>query len=233
LPACAKPLREGRILTFDIVWFDVKRSSFIYCVTREIARWVLSIFYRIEIKPQSAFLDHGPVIILPKHQYWTDIPLVGLTFKSLLYFIAKKELFKYPILRGYLSLGGAIPVDRHRSIRSLESFKILHSLLRAGEKIVIFPEGTYVRDLVGSGKSRLIEMILRFQSELKDPIPFIPVGIRYGERVGWRRQVEICVGRPLFGEGASDAIPLTNQVMKEISCLCQLPQCTDRIAQSA
>jgi 1-acyl-sn-glycerol-3-phosphate acyltransferase len=211
----------------------VRRNSFIYCITREIARWVLSIFYRIEIKPQSAFLDHGPVIILPKHQYWTDIPLVGLTFKSLLYFIAKKELFKYPILRGYLFLGGAIPVDRQRSIRSLDSFKILPSLLRAGEKIVIFPEGTYVRDLVGSGKSRLIEMILRFQSELKNPIAFIPVGIRYGERVGWRRRVEICVGQPLFGKGASDAIPLTNQVMKEISCLCRLPQCTDRIAQSA
>jgi 1-acyl-sn-glycerol-3-phosphate acyltransferase len=191
-----------------------------------IARWVLSIFYRIEIKPQDAFPEHGPVIILPKHQYWTDIPLVGLTFKSLLYFIAKKELFKYPIVRSYLFLGGAIPVDRQRSIRSLDSFKILPSLLRAGEKIVIFPEGTYVRDLVGTGKSRLIEMILRFQSELKDRIAFIPVGIRYGERVGWRRRVEICVGRPLFGEGASDAIPLTNQIMKEISCLCRLPQCS-------
>jgi 1-acyl-sn-glycerol-3-phosphate acyltransferase len=128
---------------------------------------------------------------------------------------------------------GGIPVDRQRSIRSLDSFKILPSLLRAGEKIVLFPEGTYVRDVVGSGKSRLIEMILRFQSELKDPIPFVPVGIRYGKRVGWRRRVEICVGHPLFRERASDAIPLTNQVMKEISCLCRLPQCTDRMAQSA
>src|SRR3990172_8869670 len=188
----------------------MQRSPIIYQFTKKIAPWVFSLFYRIEIKPPGPFLDHGPVIILPKHQYWTDIPLVSLTFKSLLYFIAKKELFKYPIIRGYLSLAGAIPVDRQRSIRSLDSFRILPSLLRAGEKIVIFPEGTYVRDLVGTGKSRLIEMILRFQSELKDPIPFIPVGIRYGERVGCRRQVEICVGPPLFGEGASDAVPLTS-----------------------
>jgi len=202
----------------------MKRSPFVYQFTRKVARWVLSIFYRIEIKPQGAFPDHGPVIILPKHQYWTDIPMVSLTFKPLLYFIAKKELFKYPFIRGYLSLVGAIPVDRQQSIRTLDSFKILPSLLRTGEKIVIFPEGTYVRDIVGSGKSRLIQMILRFQSELNDRIPFIPVGIRYGEKVGWRRRVEICVGHPLFGEGTSDAIPLTNQVMKEISCLCQLPQ---------
>ena len=210
----------------------MKRNSLVYSVTRKTARLVLSFFYQIKIERTETLPDHGPVVILPKHQSWTDIPLVSLTFKPLLYFIAKKELFKYPFVRGYLSLVGAIPVDRQRSIRTLDSFKILPSLLRAGEKIVIFPEGTYVRDVVGSGKSRLIQMILRFQSELKGPIPFIPVGIRYGEKVGWRRRVEICVGHPLFGEGASDAIPLTNQVMKEISCLCQLPQCPERIAQN-
>ena len=63
--------------------------------------------------------------------------------------------------------------------------------------MVIFPEGTYVRDAVGSGKNRLIRMILGIQSELKERIPFIPVGIRYGERSGWRRRVDIRMGPPL------------------------------------
>jgi 1-acyl-sn-glycerol-3-phosphate acyltransferase len=138
--------------------------------------------------------------------------------------VAKRELFEYPLIRNYLSLLGGLPVDRKHSIRTLDSFKHLFSLLRAGEKIVIFPEGTYFRNGVGSGKSRLLQMVLKFQSELKQRIPFVPVGIRYGERVGWRRRVEICIGHPLFAERESDAISLTHRVMEEISRLCRLPQ---------
>jgi 1-acyl-sn-glycerol-3-phosphate acyltransferase len=202
----------------------VKRNSFVYAITKKIARWVFSIFYRIEAEMNTTLPDHGPMVILPKHQYWTDIPIISLVFEPLLYFVAKKELFKYPLIRNYLSLLGGLPVDRSQSIRTLDSFKNLVSLLRAGEKIVIFPEGTYFRNSVGSGKSRLLQMILRFQSELGYPIPFIPVGIRYGERLRWRRRVEVCIGPPLFAQGELDALSLTEQAMKEISRLCRLPR---------
>ena len=190
------------------------------------AQWVFSIFYRIETEMKTTLPDQGPMIILPKHQYWTDIPIVSLAFKPLLYFVAKKELFEFPLIRNYLFLLGGLPVDRKQSIRTLDSFKTLIALLRTGEKIVIFPEGTYFRQGVGLGKSRLLQMILRFQSELGYPIPFIPVGIRYGERSGWRRRVEVCIGSPLFAEKESDAIPLTHRAMEEISRLCRLPQCS-------
>jgi len=210
----------------------VKRNSIIYSVTKSLAQIVFSLFYRIETEWKTTLPDQGPVIILPKHQYWTDIPIISLAFKPLLYFVAKKELFKYPLIRDYLSFLGGLPVDRKQSIRTLDSFKALVSLLRAGEKIVIFPEGTYVRNGVGSGKSRLLQMILRFQSELGYPIPFIPVGIRYGRRSGWRRRVEVCIGSPLFAEKDSDAVPLTHRAIEEISRLCQLPVCTTRMAQS-
>jgi 1-acyl-sn-glycerol-3-phosphate acyltransferase len=190
------------------------------------AQCVFTFFYRIEIETKTTLPDQGPMVILPKHQYWTDIPIISLAFKPLLYFVAKKELFKYPLIRNYLSLAGGLPVDRKQSIRTLDSFKTMVSLLKAGGKIVIFPEGTYFRNGVGSGKSRLLQMILRFQSELGYPIPFIPVGIRYGERSGWRRRVEVCIGSALFAERESDAIPLTHRAMEEISRLCQLPRCT-------
>jgi 1-acyl-sn-glycerol-3-phosphate acyltransferase len=205
----------------------MKRNSIVYSATKSVARLVLSIFYRIETEKRATLPNHGPMIILPKHQYWTDIPVVSLAFESLLYFVAKKELFKYPLIRDTLFLLGGLPVDREQSIRTLDSFKVLVSLLRAGEKIVIFPEGTYIRNGVGSGKSRLLRMILKFQSELGYPIPFIPVGIRYGERSGCRRRVEVCIGSPLFAEKESDAIPLTHRAMEEISHLCRLPMCTD------
>ena len=203
----------------------MKRNSFVYRLTKKVAQRVFSIFYRIETEWKTALPDHGPMVILPKHQYWTDIPIISLAFEPLLYFVAKKELFKYPLIRVYLSLLGGLPVDRKQSIRTLDSFKTLVSLLRAGEKVVIFPEGTYFRNRVGSGKSRLLQMILRFQSEVGYSIPFIPVGIRYGERSGWRRRVEVCIGSALFAERESDAISLTQRAIEEISHLCRLPRC--------
>ncbi len=201
----------------------MKRNSIVYATTQKIAQIVFSIFYRIETAKRVTLPNHGPMIILPKHQYWTDIPIVSLAFKPLLYFVAKKELFRYPLIREFLFLLGGLPVDRKQSIRTLDSFKVLVSLLRAGEKIVIFPEGKYVRNGVGSGKSRLLQMILKFQSELGYSIPFIPVGIRYGERSGWRRRVEVCIGSPLFAERESDAIPLTHRAIEAIGQLCRLP----------
>lgn len=208
----------------------MKRNPLIYSLTRKVAQLVFSFFYKIETKGKGPFPEEGPVIILPKHQYWTDIPLVSLAFHPLLYFVAKKELFQYPLIRHYLSLLGGIPVDRRQSIRTLDSFKLLITLLRARERIVIFPEGTYFRNRVGSGKSRLLQMILKFQAEWKEKIPFVPVGIRYGERMGWRRQVEICIGSPLFAERESDAPSLTERAMKEISHLCRLPRCSSLIS---
>jgi len=204
----------------------MKRNSIVYSATKIFARLVFYVFYRIETERKTTLPDHGPMIILPKHQYWTDIPIVSLAFKPLLYFVAKRELFKYPLIRNYLSFLGGLPVDREQSIRTLDSFKILVSLLKASEKIVIFPEGTYVRNGVGSGKSRLLQMILRFQPELGHSIPFVPVGIRYGKRSGWRRTVEVNIGSPMFAEKDSDALPLTHRALEEIGRLSGLPICT-------
>ena len=201
----------------------VRRNPFIYSVNQRIARLVFSRLYHIEIEREAGFPLEGPAVILPKHQYWTDIPLVSLSFRFPLLFVAKKELFRAPGIGYYLSLLGGVPLDRDRSIRTFNAMKYLLSSLKAAERVVIFPEGTYVRGAVGPGKNRLIQMILGIQSDLKERIPFVPMGIRYGDRVGLRRQVEIKVGSPLFAEGESEAIPLTQRIMEEISRLSQLP----------
>ncbi len=200
------------------------RNPLVYSITKKIAHFVFSLLYRIKIHGSSILPKEGPLIILPKHQYWTDIPIISLAFKPLLYFVAKKELFHCPIVRKYLSLLGGIPVDRQKTLRTLDSFRYLVTLLKSGEKIVIFPEGTYYREGVGPGKSRLLQMILKIQEELDQNVPFLPVGIRYGERRGWRREVEVHIGSPLYGKGERNASALTHRVMEEISHLSKMPR---------
>lgn len=197
----------------------MERSSFLYTVVRIIAKFIFFLIYRIEIDEEGTLPQNGPLIILPKHQYWTDIPLVSITLRPMLYFIAKRELFRFPLIRDFLLLLGGIPLDRKSTIKSLESFKKILKLLRVGEKIVIFPEGTYFRNELGPPKTGLLQMILRYQEDMNHDIPFIPMGIRYGERTGWRRIVEIRIGRPLYSKKGADSLVLINKAMYEIGRL--------------
>lgn len=213
---------QRRSLRFLLI---MMKNYFVYSITKWVARIVFSSLYRIETEREGHNSFNGPAVILPKHQYWTDIPLISLAFDFPLRFVAKNELFRYPWVRSYLRFLGGIPLDREHPIKTLASIRDLFSRLKAAEKIVIFPEGTYFRGVIGTGKSRLIQTILSFQSELKQRIPFVPMGIRYGgKRVGWRRRVEVRIGSPLFAEKESDATSLTQRVMEEIARLSGLPR---------
>ena len=202
----------------------MRKGSLVYPLTRGLAKLVFLLMYQVEIEREEPSLPDGPAVILPKHQFWTDIPLVSISFDVRLSFVAKRELFRFPGVRSYLRTLGGIPIDRESSIRTLTSIRDLLFRLREKEKVVLFPEGTYVRDAVGTGKSRLIQMILGFQPELKQQIPFVPVGIRYGGRGHERRRVEVRIGHPLFADQESDATDLTEKIMGEISRLSRLPR---------
>ncbi len=201
----------------------MRESSWSFAFHRWVAQALFSLFYGIHVEKEGSFDTEGPGVILPKHQYWTDIPVVALSFKEPLSFVAKEELFRLPGVRSYLRYLGGVPLDRQQPIRTLTPLRSLSSRLKSSHKIVVFPEGTYYRGVLGPGKSRLIQMILGFQDDMDLPIPFIPVGIRYGERRGGRRKVDVRIGRPLFAEKASEAPRLTRRVMEEIGRLSRLP----------
>lgn len=140
----------------------MRRNLFVYYITRKLARFLFSLFYKIRIDKEDSLPENVPLVILPKHQYWTDIPLISFAFKKMLYFVAKKELFRFPIIKHYLFLLGGIPINRRQTIKSLESLKMIISLLKIGGNIVIFPEGTYFRNEIGPIKNGLLQIILNY-----------------------------------------------------------------------
>jgi len=180
--------------------------------------------YRLEVSGRNNLPAAGPAVILPKHQYWTDIPLVGLAFSGVrLNYVAKQELFRRPLISRFLLALGGIPLDRQAPIKTLDSFRYLDHLLKTGGWVFIFPEGTYYRWAVGRGKSRLIGMVLKFQErdDSPAPIPFIPVGIRYGrEKV--RPRVKIAIGTPRYAAQAGDAKTFTSTIMEAIARLSEM-----------
>jgi 1-acyl-sn-glycerol-3-phosphate acyltransferase len=196
----------------------------LYGLMKVIVPCCLTACYRIEVIGRDNLPDVGPAIILPKHQYWTDIPLVGLAFSGTqLNYIAKQELFRFPLISRFLMGLGGIPLDREAPIKSKDSFRHLADLLKKGERVVLFPEGTYYRGVMGRGKSRLIGMILKFQERNKypTPVPFIPVGIVYG-REKLRKRVTIAIGTPLYAQQADGVQTFTRSVMEAIARLSEL-----------
>jgi 1-acyl-sn-glycerol-3-phosphate acyltransferase len=208
-----------------------RRNPLVYGFIKTIAAIIFRLCYRLRVQGVENIPHHGPAIILPKHQYWTDSPIVSLTLRPQLNYVAKTELFRIPPIKTFLSLLGLIPVDRERTTKTTDSFRYILQLLRGKEYVVIFPEGTYYPGEVGKGKSRLIQMILRRRGHRganddntkEDHIPFVPLGIHYGSK-GLRKMVTVKIGRPIFAEGEDEAPRLTNKIMESIARLSDLPR---------
>jgi 1-acyl-sn-glycerol-3-phosphate acyltransferase len=194
-------------------------SPWFYRLGRWLVRHTLGRVYSLEVQGLEHLPAQGPVVICPKHQRWEDIPVIGMALPPPLHYIAKVELFQYPVVRELLGAWGGVPVDRQRPRATLSSFRRLVPLLQEGASLVLFPEGTYVRQGVGPGKHRLIQMLLKVQGQNGlGLLPFVPVGVRYEPRPwGWR--VAVRVGAPLRALGHRQARDLTAAVMEQIAQL--------------
>ncbi len=195
-------------------------SPWLYRLGRWLTRHTLGRYFAIRVRGLENLPVQGPAIICPKHQRWEDIPVLGVALPPPLRYIAKVELFQYPLVRELLAAWGGVPIDRSRPRATLSSFRQLLPLLRRRAFIVLFPEGTYVRDGVGAGKHRLIQLLLKLQG--KDGLgrlPFVPVGISYHRRaLGY--EVAVNLGPPLGLEDPKQAPTLTDALMAQIARLC-------------
>jgi 1-acyl-sn-glycerol-3-phosphate acyltransferase len=208
----------------------IRRSNLLYKLIRTVSYPCLHSVYRISVEGKENIPGEGPGILLPKHQFWTDIPVVGLAAWRPVSYVAKQELFVYPGVRQFITALGGIPLDRVKPLKTLDSFRHLEKILQEGEFVVIFPEGTYYPHSMGRGKHRLIERILRFQEKKgwqdARPIPFIPMGIGYLEKKA-RTEVRVRIGRPLFAGRKTDAQEFTQAIVQEIARLSGLQHRTE------
>ena len=189
------------------------RNEGVLQVFKFLARILLLPFFRLETDGLHNLPRDSAFILLPKHQRWADIPLLGLATPRPLYYIAKYELFKNALSNRFFSAMGGIPLNRQRPLESRRYLQTTIQLLEKGEGIVIFPEGTYYRNKMGPGQTGMVRFVL---SRLK--LPFIPVGINYATN-GWRTRVRINFGKAFHTDPTLAADTFVNRMMKEIAAL--------------
>jgi 1-acyl-sn-glycerol-3-phosphate acyltransferase len=145
---------------------------------------------------QENIIEEGPAIMAVNHQSYFDPPLVGITCKNELYYLARKTLFEKKLLGPIISRVNALPVDLSRG--DLAAFRSIVRLLQEGHRTVIFPEGT--RSLTGQiQKARPgIGMIIA-----RTLAPVVPMRI-FGSFEAWPKggkirphPITVVVGKPI------------------------------------
>jgi 1-acyl-sn-glycerol-3-phosphate acyltransferase len=199
-------------------------QSPIFLTGKILARIILPVRFQVRLQGLEHLPETGPAILIPKHQQWWDVPLLGNYMPRPLYFLAKQELFDTGLSRFFISRFGGMALDRGQPLKSLDTFRALLPLLQQKAFLVLFPEGTYFRETMGSGKWRLMQMLIRLQQKKAlPPISFIPIGIRYSSQgKGKRGLVEISLGPARFESNPSRAESFTQDLLIQVKRLSRL-----------
>ena len=87
-----------------------------------------------------------PYIFAANHQSQFDIMALDGFLMVDFRWMAKKELFRIPLVGAGMRLAGTIPIDRSRGRQAMKSLAEAATRIAAGTSVVIFPEGTRTRD---------------------------------------------------------------------------------------
>ena len=111
-----------------------------YRVCRAIFRAVLWLWFRPRVTGRANVPATGPVILAPVHRSFADFGFAAFVTERKLFFMAKDDLWSHALLGKLLITLGAFPV--HRESADREALRHAEAVLKAGQVLVLFPEGT-------------------------------------------------------------------------------------------
>ncbi|ALU14316.1 acyltransferase family protein [Eubacterium limosum] len=159
-----------------------------YRFGRALIKLLNLILYNIHVEGEENIPKTGGVVLCPNHISNYDPLAVATHMKRQVHFMAKAELYKNFIVRKVLLAVGTIPVDRGKV--SLETLKESLRVLKNGEILGIFPEGTRVKN---GERRKPMEGFVVFALKTKSPI--LPVHIE--GKYKFRGKINIKFGKPI------------------------------------
>jgi 1-acyl-sn-glycerol-3-phosphate acyltransferase len=111
-----------------------------YRVCAVIVSGLARLLFRPSVEGAENIPLSGPVIIAPIHRSNVDFAFSLFISPRKIFFMAKDGDFRVPLLGPLLTRLGAFPVNRGSADR--ESLRLSEEVLRRGQALVMFPEGT-------------------------------------------------------------------------------------------
>jgi 1-acyl-sn-glycerol-3-phosphate acyltransferase len=115
----------------------------IYRLTWLLCRFIFRVFFRWRVTGAENVPATGPVILASNHISALDPPVVAVGVTRPTTFMAKEELFRYPVFGWFIRQLNAFPVRRGAADRA--ALKRSLELVEAGWAFAMFPEGTRSR----------------------------------------------------------------------------------------
>ena len=188
---------------------------------------VVRLLFRLKVHGKENIPD-GPYILSAVHRSFIDTPVVGTMRLQRLRFMGKESLWRSKPLGAFLTFMGGFPVERGSADRV--ALRAAEDVLRLGEPLVMFPEGTRQeghrlnREQVLDGPSFVAARV---------GVPIVPVGIGgsaralpVGAKIPRLRKVVVVIGNPIMPpEKVNGRVPrravkeLTDTLYAELSDL--------------
>lgn len=178
----------------------------IYGIVRVTFQAFFVTYFRMKRIGREHIPPRGAVIIASNHRSFLDPFVIACMARRPMYYVAKKEIFGYnPVLSWLLASLGAFPVDRGAG--DAEFIKTATAILKRGDIVLIFPEGTRTRPGPLGRARRGVGRLA-----LQTGVPVVPVAVLGTEAIrrGWRirpHRVMIRAGRALSFPHVADPSP--------------------------
>ena len=186
-----------------LIFFPFARSkSKLFQTAAHLWTRFLALFSGIPVKVSG--LENIPrdkaVLFAANHQGFADIVAVLAYLPVGFRFVIKKELFKIPVFAWVLKNAGYLSVDRKSALGAHRMVENIVEIIKAGESVLIFPEGT--RTKTGKlGQFRRGSLV----PALKSKAPIIPIAISGSFNIlppgSWilnPHPVKLSIGKPIY-----------------------------------
>jgi 1-acyl-sn-glycerol-3-phosphate acyltransferase len=166
-----------------------------YTISNGALRGPLNGLSQRNVVGREAVPPRGPLLVVANHLSNVDPPLLGVSLGRRLHFMAKRGMFKGPVVAAFLRAYGAYPLDRDG--QDVAALRWSLRILKEEGTLVVFPEGTRSPGGLSRGLSGVALLALRSQA------PVLPVAITGTERLRglWRLvcptgKITVTIGDP-------------------------------------
>ncbi len=182
---------------------------------------LLKLAFRVKVVCRDNSKNLENTVICSNHMSNWDPIILACMLKSPISFMAKEELFRYFGLRGLLKALGVFPIKRGAG--DMGAIRLTMGLLRDGNNIFMFPQGTRhagvdpSRTEVKSGVSMLLN---------HSTASVLPVGIyTKSYKIRFLKKVYVVVGEPkkyTFADNSKEEYQrVSEEIFSEICTLCK------------
>src|SRR5437870_2436935 len=180
-------------------------------------RLTFDIYFRSRAFDAARVPKVGPVILASNHASYLDPFLVGASVSREINYLAREDLFRFPVIGWLFHRWQAVPVNREGG--GAKGLKAILERLLAGGAIILFPEGTRTHD----GKLQPARSGIGL-TVIKSTAPVVPVRVfgtfeAFGRHLRFPRPHRVAVkyGQPmLFETLRTEAKVCTKPRLKEI-----------------